>query len=185
MLSLPALAIVPALTAAVPAAQANPLQDVARQFVRPENVTSEQAVAALLDARSILRDMRDVVASPLDSQERFYARKMWPAYAKWLREVGPSAPVVSGIIAGTDKEATLSEEYGGMAGQAAGPVDAVYIALGKVLTISGRTIREEAQISPAIIQEAQDAIEGVLAKVPQELLDSAQELRRQRASKQA
>ena len=90
------------------------------QFVRPENVTSEQAVAALLDARSILRDMQDVVASPLDSQERFYARKMWPAYAKWLREVGPSAPVVSGIIGGTDKEATLSEEYGGMAGQAAG-----------------------------------------------------------------
>jgi hypothetical protein len=45
------------------------------------------------------------------------------------------------------------------------PVDAVYIALGKVLTISGRTIREEAQSSPAIIQEAQEAIEGVLAKV--------------------
>ena len=49
------------------------------------------------------------------------------------------------------------------------PVDAVYIALGKVLTISGRTIKEEAQVSPAIIQEAQDAIEGVLAKVRRNL----------------
>lgn len=50
-------------------------------------MTSEEAVAAMLDARSTLRDMQLVVATPLDSAERFEARRMWPAYAKWLREV--------------------------------------------------------------------------------------------------
>jgi hypothetical protein len=45
------------------------------------------------------------------------------------------------------------------------PVDAVYEAFGKVLTISGRTIREDAQRSPAIVKQAQDALEGLLAEV--------------------
>lgn len=49
-------------------------------------------------------------------------------------------------VAGTDTEATLSAEYGGT-GSNTSPVDAVYIALGRVLTISGRTIRDEAQVS--------------------------------------
>jgi hypothetical protein len=44
-------------------------------------------------------------------------------------------------------------------------VDAVYEAFGKVLTISGRTIREDAQRSPAIVKQAQDALEGLLAEV--------------------
>lgn len=47
--------------------------------------------------------------------------------------------------AGSDVESTLSSEYGGTGGSNA-EVDAVYIALGKVLTISGRTIRDEAQV---------------------------------------
>jgi hypothetical protein len=61
-----------------------------------------------------------VVATSEDSQERFQARKMWPAYAKWLREVGPSVPVVSSVINAADKEALLSEQYGGRSGDAPG-----------------------------------------------------------------
>jgi hypothetical protein len=49
------------------------------------------------------------------------------------------------IVAGTDTEATLSAEYGGTGGSNAA-VDAVYVALGRVLTISGRTIKDEAQV---------------------------------------
>jgi hypothetical protein len=48
-------------------------------------------------------------------------------------------------VAGTDTEATLSAEYGGTGGSNAA-VDAVYVALGRVLTISGRTIKDEAQV---------------------------------------
>jgi hypothetical protein len=50
------------------------------------------------------------------------------------------------LLIGTDAEATLSAEYGGTGGSNAA-VDAVYVALGRVLTISGRTIKDEAQVS--------------------------------------
>jgi hypothetical protein len=49
------------------------------------------------------------------------------------------------VPAGIDTEATLSAEYGGTGGSNAA-VDAVYVALGRVLTISGRTIKDEAQV---------------------------------------
>lgn len=44
--------------------------------------------------------MQPLVASALDSKERFDGRKLWPAYAKWLRPVGPSAPVAAALIGG-------------------------------------------------------------------------------------
>jgi hypothetical protein len=44
--------------------------------------------------------MQPLVASSVDSKDRFNGRKMWPAYAKWLRPVGPSAPVAAAVIAG-------------------------------------------------------------------------------------
>jgi hypothetical protein len=54
--------------------------------------------------------------------------------------------LVHGVCAtGTDAEATVSAEYGGTGGSNAA-VDAVYVALGRVLTISGRTIKDEAQV---------------------------------------
>ena len=43
--------------------------------------------------------------------------------------------------------------------------DAVYMGLGRVLTISGRTIRPEAQASPQPAQEAEGAIDKFLAQV--------------------
>ncbi len=43
--------------------------------------------------------------------------------------------------------------------------DAVYMGLGRVLTISGRTIRPEAQDSPVPAQEAEGAIDKFLEQV--------------------
>ena len=136
---------------------------------------------------------QEIAATPQDSDLRFVSRKDWPAFAKRLREVshrlsnvstrthgaapghdavrllpqvGPAAPVVASVAFGNlDKEATLSEEYGGKAGNQPGVVDRVYIALGKVLTISGRTIRPEAQASPTPADDARLAIEEFLSKV--------------------
>lgn len=81
------------------AAVAGPLEDVARGLTRPE-VTELEAAVSLLDARATLRDMGPLVASAPDSRERFDGRRLWPAYARWLRPVGPAAPVAASIIAG-------------------------------------------------------------------------------------
>lgn len=43
--------------------------------------------------------------------------------------------------------------------------DAVYVGLGKVLTISGRTIKPEAQASPEAAKAAEAALDSLLAKV--------------------
>ncbi len=60
--------------------------------------------------------LQEIAATPEDSELRFVSRKLWPAFAKTLREAGPAAPIVAALISGGDKEATLSEEYGGVAG---------------------------------------------------------------------
>lgn len=165
-------------------AAANPLEDIARQITRPADITPLDAAVALLDARSTLRDMAPLVASSVDSQERFDGRKLWPAYAKWLRPVGPSAPVAAAIISGTDTEANLSAEYGGTGGSNAS-VDAVYVALGRVLTISGRTIKDEAQVDPELIKAAEVAINDVINQLPNKLVEEAQQFRVARAAGKA
>eukprot|EP00195_Chlamydomonas_chlamydogama_P005781 CAMPEP_0202901364 /NCGR_PEP_ID=MMETSP1392-20130828/14212_1 /ASSEMBLY_ACC=CAM_ASM_000868 /TAXON_ID=225041 /ORGANISM="Chlamydomonas chlamydogama, Strain SAG 11-48b" /LENGTH=183 /DNA_ID=CAMNT_0049587913 /DNA_START=191 /DNA_END=742 /DNA_ORIENTATION=- len=162
---------------------ANPFQDVARGFIRPDNLSAQDAVVILLDAQSTLKEIADIAATPEDSQTRFVSRKLWPAFAKRLREAGPAAPVVAALITGgQDKEVTLSEEYGGKAGEQPGVTDRVYIGLGKVLTISGRTIRPEAQASPQVADEARRAIEDFLAQVPKDVYGAAQEFRVKRAA---
>ena len=55
---------------------------------------------AFVHVSPLTRIMPLQVASATDSQERFNGRKLWPAYAKWLRPVGPSAPVAAAIISG-------------------------------------------------------------------------------------
>ena len=185
-----ALVVVPANEAA-----ANPLEDATRAVLRPADaLTDEQAVAALLDARNTLKDVAELASTPLDSRERFEGRKLWPAFARWLRPAGPAAPrVVALALGGKDVEATLSSRYGGAAGPdaAAAAADAaavsssaslplgdeLYRSLGAVLTISGRTIREEAQASPERALRAAAAIDGVLERVPQDVKDGAQRLR--------
>eukprot|EP00877_Chromochloris_zofingiensis_P009844 jgi/Chrzof1/5112/Cz15g11250.t1 len=177
------LALSAAASMAAPvAAVASPLQDITRLVLRPDTLTSQDAVVALLDARSILKEIAELAATPQDSEARFRARKMWPAYAKWLRQVGPSAPVVAALVAGgSDAEATLSSEYGGRS-SGAGATDAVYISLGRVLTISGRTIKPEAQASPGPAQDAEKAIDTFLKQVPQDVLSKAQDIRKARAA---
>lgn len=43
--------------------------------------------------------------------------------------------------------------------------DAIYIGLGRVLTISGRTIQDGAQLDPSLSQDALKAVQAVLDKV--------------------
>ncbi|KAF6256173.1 hypothetical protein COO60DRAFT_140330 [Scenedesmus sp. NREL 46B-D3] len=162
------------------ASAAGPLDNIARQLTRPD-ITPLEAAVALLDARATLRDMAPLVQSAADSRERFQGRKLWPAYAKWLRPVGPSAPVAAAIIAGTDTEATLSSQYGGTGGSSTA-ADAVYVALGRVLTISGRTIRDEAQVDPQLTKGAEAAIDALVRKLPTDLVEQAQQYRVARAS---
>jgi len=125
-----------------------------------------------------------LAVTPVDSAERFAARTLWPGFAKRLRDVGPAAPVVASVASGgdKDKEASLSELYGGTASSdEVAPVDAVYAGIGKVLTISGRTIRPEAQASPEPAESASSAIAAFLKTVPTALLDEAQAFRVKRA----
>ncbi|GFH19987.1 uncharacterized protein HaLaN_17031 [Haematococcus lacustris] len=90
--------------------------DLARRVLRPADLDEVQAVVALLDARSTLRDIAALAATGPESKERFDGRKLWPAYARWLREAGPAAPTVARLVTGsTDGEDTLSEMYGGKA----------------------------------------------------------------------
>ncbi len=48
------------------------------------------------------------------------------------------------------------------------------------MTISGRTIRKEAQASPELAESAIRKIEDLLASLPQEVVEKAKELRAQR-----
>lgn len=177
------------------AALANPLEDATRAVIRPANaLTDEEAVAALLDARATLKDLAELAATPADSQARFEGRKLWPAFARWLRPAGPAAPRVVALALGADAEAVLSSRYGGAGGAeveaAAAPSssssapstpgllgDELYRALGAVLTISGRTIREEARATPERALRAAAAIDGVLDRVPAGVREGAQRLR--------
>ncbi|KAG1664010.1 hypothetical protein FOA52_010526 [Chlamydomonas sp. UWO 241] len=135
-----------------------------------------------MDARSVLKEISEIAATPLDSGLRFQSRKLWPAFAKTLREVGPAAPVVAALVnGGGDSEATLSELYGGTAGNSTGPADRVYAGLGAVLTTSGRTIGGLAQNSPAPADTARAAIDDFLSKVPKQIYDEATAFRVARA----
>lgn len=154
--------------------------DVARKVLRPDG-EEQEAIVALMDARSTLKELAELAATPLDSEERFKSRYLLPAYAKRLREVAASAPVLSQSIAG-DKESTLSEKYGGT-GQGSTLTDPVFESLGKILTISGRTIKEEAQVNPAIAKEGAEVLTTFLSYLPEDKLAAAQEFRIQRAQR--
>ncbi|KAJ9505719.1 hypothetical protein QJQ45_006414 [Haematococcus lacustris] len=170
-------------SAAAPASAEGVASDLARRVLRPADLDEVQAVVALLDARSTLRDIAALAATGPESKERFDGRKLWPAYARWLREAGPAAPTVARLVTGsTDGEDTLSEMYGGKA-ELPGATDAVYRGLGRVLTISGRTIRPEAQESPEAALEAKAALDTFLAKVPQQVYEQAMAFRVARAQK--
>jgi hypothetical protein len=155
--------------------------DVARKVLRPVGEPEQAAIVALLDARSTLKELAALAATPLDSEQRFRSRYLLPGYAKYLREVATSAPVIEEALSG-DVEATLSEKYGGK-GLDSGLTDPVYEAIGRVLTISGRTIKKEAQVDPALAQQANDAISTFLSYVPADKVDAAQEFRIQRAKR--
>ncbi|KAK9915753.1 hypothetical protein WJX75_003647 [Coccomyxa subellipsoidea] len=177
-LAAPAAASLVSLIAGIQPAHANLVQDLAKGFVRPD-LASEEATVVMMDARGTLYELRDLAGTPMNSQERFEARRLLPGMAKRLREVGVAAPVLTALVKGAQKEAVVSEMYGGAGGERA-PTDEVYSAIGDIVTISGRTIRKEAQASPELAESAIKKIEDLLASLPQEVVERAKELRSQR-----
>lgn len=55
----------------------------------------------------------------------------------------------------------------------------------QIVTISGRTIRKEAQASPALAESAIRKIEDLLASLPQDVVQKAKELRAHRRASTA
>lgn len=132
----------------------------------------------LMDAKGTLVELQKLADSPEGSQLRFQSRVLLPGMAKRLREVGMAAPIAAALATGTrDKEAELSENYGGAAGTKGGAADPVYASIGRVVTISGRTIRYEAQHEPEIAASAIHSIEALLSQIPSDVLDKVQRAR--------
>eukprot|EP00884_Botryococcus_braunii_P019375 jgi/Botrbrau1/6120/Bobra.331_2s0015.1 len=161
-------------------AQAGVVEDLAKAWTRP-SVSPEEAVMRLMDAKGTLQELRALAATPSNSRERFEARALLPGMAARLREVASAAPVAAGLATGGDGEASLSALYGGK-GDELGAAVPVYNAIGRVVTISGRTIRPEAQASPDLADEAIVVIEELLGKLPREIVSEVEAARQQRLS---
>lgn len=168
-------------------AQADLIRDLVKGYVRPD-VAADQALMQLMDARGTLMELKALAATAPNSQERFEARRVLPGMASRLRQVSSAAPVAAALASGTASEATLSYLYGGKAEDGVSELSMaipVYEAIGRVITISGRTIRKEAQASPKYAEAAISAIEKLLAACPQQDLDQAQNMRKSRLNVKA
>ena len=71
--------------AGAPPASAGALQDALRAFQRPE-ISGEDAVVALMDARGTLLELAALARTPPKSDERFHARALLPGMAKRIRQ---------------------------------------------------------------------------------------------------
>lgn len=177
LLAWTAALVTPAALSAAPA-WAGIVGDAARLYLRPD-VPTEQAIVALLDVRGVLYELRDIAATPADSKIRFQSRRILPGMAKRLREVQATAPFLVALVQEGNREATLSPLYGGLGNDEEGATP-LYEAIGKIVTISGRTIRIEAQDSPERAEKAILQVEALLAKLPADALEMAKETRRMR-----
>ncbi|KAL3148553.1 hypothetical protein ABBQ38_013987 [Trebouxia sp. C0009 RCD-2024] len=168
-------------------AQADVVRDLLKGYIRPE-VAADQAIMQLMDARGTLMELKALAATAPNSHERFEARRVLPGMATRLRQVSSAAPVAAALASGTASESTLSYLYGGSAADGVSELSMaipVYEAIGKVITISGRTIRQQAQASPEYAEAAINCISRLLAACPQEDLDRAQEMRKARTNVKA
>ena len=106
-----------------------------------------------------------VAKSPANDPMRAKAEAMWPGWAKFIRQAGDSA-----VLLGTQVDALdFKQKYGGSLPDDSpdSPVDAVLESVGRVVTISARTIRPEARLDPEYARAAQKAVRSVLDQIPQ------------------
>eukprot|EP00891_Asterochloris_glomerata_P007379 jgi/Astpho2/7379/Aster-x0315 len=125
-----------------------------RGYTRPD-IAPDVAIVSLMDARGTLTELK----------------------------VSSAAPIVAALATGSQSEATLSKLYGGSAEEGVSELSVavpVYEAIGKVITISGRTIRKEAQADPEIAEHAISCIDKLLSICPEQDIRNAQELRKVR-----
>mmetsp|Transcript_8152 Transcript_8152/g.23404 ORF Transcript_8152/g.23404 Transcript_8152/m.23404 type:complete len:253 (+) Transcript_8152:68-826(+) len=158
-------------------------RDLVKGFLRPKAVSPEDALVQLLDARGTALELQILANTPMDSQERFEARSILPGMATALRKVQDAAPSALSLIQ-ADVEASLGGRYGGDAAAGEkGVLDDVYVSVGRVLTLSGRTIRAEAiEQGSKLTSQAASSLDSLVALLPKEAVDKAQERRRARLS---
>ncbi|XP_075265979.1 uncharacterized protein LOC142358469 [Convolutriloba macropyga] len=160
-------------------------RDLVKAVLRPQALSPEDALVQLLDARGTSLELQMLADTPLDSKERFEARAILPGMATALRKVQDAAPSALTLI-NDDVEANLGSRYGGNAEAGEkGVLDDVYISIGRVLTLSGRTIRADA-IEPGsqLTSKAASSLDSLIALLPADVVETAQERRRARRNKQ-
>eukprot|EP01026_Neomeris_dumetosa_P053135 TRINITY_DN4741_c0_g1_i6.p2 TRINITY_DN4741_c0_g1~~TRINITY_DN4741_c0_g1_i6.p2 ORF type:complete len:220 (+),score=21.30 TRINITY_DN4741_c0_g1_i6:213-872(+) len=133
-------------------AGADVLQDLGRKFLREDTMEPIDAIVDVIFANNTLQTLKTIAALPKDSDERTQYESYYPGMAKRLRLVAQAAPVVADIV-NQQGENNLSVKYGGNLEEGQGVVDSLFEAVGRVLTLSGRTIREEARYDPAFAQQ--------------------------------
>uniref|UniRef100_A0A061QNS6 Uncharacterized protein n=1 Tax=Tetraselmis sp. GSL018 TaxID=582737 RepID=A0A061QNS6_9CHLO len=163
-------------------ARAVSARDLVKGFLRPSTVSPDDAIVQLLDARGTALELQMLANTPKDSRERFEARSSLPGMAAALRKVQDAAPTALQLII-EDVESSIGSRYGGdaTAGEQSA-LDAVYSSVGRVLTISGRTIRAEALEEGSTLSGAAAArLDEFLSLLPASALGKAQAFREARS----
>eukprot|EP01023_Acetabularia_acetabulum_P065244 TRINITY_DN8616_c0_g1_i4.p1 TRINITY_DN8616_c0_g1~~TRINITY_DN8616_c0_g1_i4.p1 ORF type:complete len:255 (-),score=39.02 TRINITY_DN8616_c0_g1_i4:277-942(-) len=153
-------------------AEASVLQDLGRKYIREAEILPEDAVQQLIKAQNTLKNLKMIAEIPQQSDLRRKYEAYYPGMAKQLRQLESVAPVVVNA-SNKQGEDNLSVKYGGNVSDGKGVVDSLFEALGEVLTISGRTIKDEARTNPAVVQNALDELEIIIKMVPATLLAQA------------
>ncbi|CAG9460441.1 unnamed protein product [Pedinophyceae sp. YPF-701] len=141
---------------------------------RTSKLTPQDALSTLADTRLALTQVVKVASTDKTDDTRRVAEKYYPRWAKAVRGVGDA----SIFLAETYSLSKLSDRYGG--DQEGGglkegtsftqrsELDEMLYAMGKVITLSGRTIREEARWDPSIAQAAIERLDKFVDSIPKE-----------------
>jgi len=135
--------------------------------------TPEMARKRLEDAKAVLTELIKVAQSEPGSELRKSSERYYPGYARAVREVAQPAVFLAENSDKGLKASALSQRYGGNVAEGSGlkegevfvrksPLDDLLFSLGRVITISGRTIRQEARNSPEAAQQALENLNAFL-----------------------
>lgn len=124
-----------------------------------DKLETDAALTRLQQAQAVLKELAMVAATPAGSPERKVTESRWPGYARALREAGDAAIVLTERYGISE----LSEFYGGDKASAdilkpISVTEAMLVAIGTVITLSGRTVREEARYAPETAKKTLAAI---------------------------
>ena len=121
--------------------------------------------------------LQEIASSPPDSDLRFHTRALLPGFAKRLRAVGQAAPVVAALATGADRNAVISAAFGGDSASADSPAESVFVAVGSILNYSGSGLQPDALRGPGLAAAGVAALDKLLALLPRQTVEEAQQLR--------